>query len=112
MDEWEPHVFLVMRMQPLVEQSLLTCVDSCVSWDEWRGDAVFLESPIYHSEPETFVHGAQVAVVWVHFAGDCIRKDENHLFLTFLTFCAPFLSFSHLFPTYISYVPKINKSLN
>ena len=41
-----------------------------------------------------------------------IKKDENHSFLTFLTFCAPFLSLSHLFLTYISYVPEINKSLN
>ena len=66
----DPHVFLVMRTQALVEQTLLTCTDSCVPWDEWRGDAVVMESQVSDSEPITFVHGAQVVVVWVNHAGD------------------------------------------
>jgi len=69
-NDWDPHVFLVMRIQALVEQTLLACTDSRIPWNEWRGDAVVVESPIDAGEPEIFVHDAQVVVVWVDFTGD------------------------------------------
>jgi len=58
-----PHTFLVVRMQALVERTRLTSVDSCVPWDEWGADAVVMEVPM-RSGPEILIHGAQVAAVW------------------------------------------------
>ena len=46
------------------------------------------------------------------FVGDASAKMRITYFLTFLTFSRLFCHFLTYFPTYISYVPKINKSLN
>ena len=59
-----PRFFLVVRIQALVEQTRLTGAGPCVPWDEWCGDAVVMGIPIQDDEPNVFVHGAQVVVVW------------------------------------------------
>ena len=56
---------------------------------------------------------AQQLMEWtVMEEGPTSAKMRITYFLTFLTFSHLFCHFLTYFPTYISYVPKINKSLN
>jgi len=64
MSNQNPYIFLLVRMQTLVEQTRSTSTDSCVPWEEWGSDAVVMEVPTHDDDPEIFVHGAQVAMVW------------------------------------------------
>ena len=57
-------------MQALVEQTFLTCRLLRTMESVEGRCCVHGESAIGNSDPATFVHDAQVAVVWVHFTGD------------------------------------------
>ena len=58
-------VFLVIRTQALIDQTFSTCApNSLVPWDEWRGDTVAMEVQMHNNDPEIFIHGARVVLVW------------------------------------------------
>jgi len=59
-------VFLAVRTQALVEQACSTRAGSRVSWEEWGTDAMITRTPRCRGVPDTFVHGAQVMVMWPH----------------------------------------------
>jgi len=63
---WDLLAFLVIRMQALIEQPCSTRLGSRVPWEEWGTDAVITQGPMYDDQPATFVHGAQVVVMWAH----------------------------------------------
>jgi len=77
-EHWEHHHLLVVRTQVLTEQTYLVGTDPHICWDEWREDTVVMEVPVYGSSP-TFVHGARVVVVGIHFFG----WDQYHIVHTF-----------------------------
>ena len=59
-------VFLAVRTQALIEHACSTRVDSHVPWGEWGTGVVITRTTTRHSVPDTFVHGAQVVVMWPH----------------------------------------------
>ena len=70
---WDARVFLVVRMQALIEQARSTVIDPRVPWEEWERDSVVMTIPICHIEVyayHTFVHGAQVMMVRTYPAWD------------------------------------------
>lgn len=59
----EPRIFLILRMQPLIEHACSMRADVQIPWDEWGRDAVAMEIPMDSTYFTTITHGARVLAI-------------------------------------------------
>lgn len=59
----EPHAFLILRMQDLIEHSCSMRTEVQIPWDEWGKGAVVVEIPIDSTYLSTIVHGARLLAI-------------------------------------------------
>jgi hypothetical protein len=60
----EPRVYLILRIQPLIEYACSMRADVRIPWNEWGRGAVAMEIPSTVTvNPETVIHGARVLAI-------------------------------------------------
>ena len=59
----EPHAFLILRMQDLIEHACSMRTGVQIPWDEWGKGAVVIEIPIDSTYLSTIIHGARVLAI-------------------------------------------------
>lgn len=72
----EPHVRLILRMQPLIEHACSMRTEVQIPWDEWGRDAVVTEIPINCAEVFITIHGTRVLAI-----RETHRGPEEHYYI-------------------------------